>query len=124
MAQNLTAKILTSNEIEFLKEKIEAILSEKGVMIENHPEGLELLKKAGAEVSGIWVKFPKSLIEESLKQVPKQFTLAAMNPKWDMVYPHPEGSFYTRTCTGECITYQKHLNTTILPSMKWRSGQG
>ena len=39
MAQNLTAKILTSNEIEFLKEKIEAILSEKGVMIENHPEG-------------------------------------------------------------------------------------
>jgi trimethylamine--corrinoid protein Co-methyltransferase len=100
MAQNITAKILTSNEIEFFKEKIEVILSEKGVMIENHPEGLELLKKAGAEVSGVWVKFPKSLIEESLKQVPKQFTLAAIDSKWDMVYPHPEGSFYTRTCTG------------------------
>jgi len=100
MAKNLTAKILTSDEIEFFKEKIETILSEKGVMIENHPKGVELLQKAGAEVAGIWVKFPKSLIEESLKQVPKRFTLAAPDPKWDMVYPHPEGSFYTRTCTG------------------------
>ncbi len=100
MAKNLTAKILSSKEIEFLKEKIETILSEKGIIIENHPKGLELLKKGGAEISGQRVKFPKPLIEESLKQVPKQFTLAAIDPKWDMVYPHPEGLFYTRTNTG------------------------
>lgn len=100
MAHNLTAKLLNNSEIEFLKDKIESILTKKGVAIENHPEGLERLKKAGADVSGARVRFPKALIEESLKQVPKQFILAAIDPKWDMVYPHPNGLFYTRTCTG------------------------
>jgi len=102
MALNLSAKILTPDEIGFLKEKVELILSQKGVMIENHPKGLELLKKAGAEVSSsdIWVKFPKPLIEEALKKVPKTFTLAGHDPAWDLPFPHPKKSFYTRTCTG------------------------
>ena len=107
MAKNLTAKILSSKEIEFLKEKIETILSEKGIIIENHPKGLELLKKGGAEISGQRVKFPKPLIEESLKQVPKQFTLAAIDPKWDMVYPIRKACSILEQILVVCITYQK-----------------
>ena len=75
MASDLSIRILSTDEVEFLKEKIQILLTTKGIKIE-HPEVLEILKKAGAEVSessGL-VKFPKSLFEEALKQVPREFT--------------------------------------------------
>lgn len=100
MAKNLSVRLLSDDEIGFLKEKIQILLSTKGVEIE-HPEVMEILKKAGAEVtdSGA-VKFPIPLIEEALKQVPREFTLAGIDPKNDLHFPHPQGLFYTRTNTG------------------------
>lgn len=32
--------------------------------------------------------------------VPEAFTLYAPDESYNMIFPHPEGSFYTRTCTG------------------------
>jgi trimethylamine--corrinoid protein Co-methyltransferase len=102
MAQHLGVKILTSEEIDFFKDRVERVLAEKGVFVENHQEGLELLKKAGAEVSPSdgRVKFPRKLIDDSLKVTPREFTLAAIDPKYDLPLPHPQGLFYTRTNTG------------------------
>jgi trimethylamine---corrinoid protein Co-methyltransferase len=101
MARNLSARILSTEEVEFLKEKIQVLLETKGIHIE-HPEVMEILKKAGAiveEETGS-VKFPKALYEEALKNAPREFTLAAIDPKNDLKFPHPEGSFYVRTNTG------------------------
>lgn len=101
MAGNLSLRILSTDEINFLKEKIQLLLSTKGVKIE-HPEAMEVLKKAGAEVSSSsgLVKFPIPLIDEALKQAPREFTLAGIDPKNDLHFPHPKGLFYTRTNTG------------------------
>jgi len=101
MARDLSVRILSTDEVEFLKDKIQILLSTKGIKIE-HPEVMEILKKAGAEVSessGL-VKFPKQLFDEALKQVPREFTLAGIDPKNDLHFPHPQGLFHTRTCTG------------------------
>jgi len=101
MASDLSIRILSTDEVEFLKEKIQTLLTTKGFKIE-HPEVMEILKKAGAEVSestGL-VKLPKPLFEEALKQVPREFTLAGIDPKNDLKFPHPQGLFHTRTCTG------------------------
>lgn len=101
MARTLTAKILTPNEIEFMKEKVETLLSTKGIKID-HPQVMEILQKAGAEVepaSGS-VKFPKAVIAKALQSIPKSFTLAAPDPQYDLHFPLPDGKFYTRTCTG------------------------
>lgn len=100
MSSKLSAKILSSNELVTMKEKLETILAAKGVKID-HPKVLELLKEAGAEIdaAGI-VKFPKAVIDKALKSVPQTFTLAAPDPQYDLTFPHPQGLFYTRTCTG------------------------
>ena len=100
MARNLRVSLLNQSEIQFLQEKIQILLATKGVVIE-HPDVMEILKKAGAQVepSGV-VKFPVPLMEEALKQVPREFTLAGIEPKNDLHFPHPQGSFYTRTNTG------------------------
>lgn len=102
MAQHLSVKILTSEEIDFFKDRVERVLAEKGVSVENHHEALGLLKKAGAEVSlsDGRVKFPRKLINDALKVAPREFTLAARDPKYDLPFPHPQDLFYTRTNTG------------------------
>jgi trimethylamine:corrinoid methyltransferase-like protein len=99
MARILNAKILSTNEIDIMKEKVETLLSTKGVKID-HPKVMELLKTAGAEVEAGIVKFPKSIIDKALYSIPKSFTLAAPDPQYDLTFPHPDGVFYTRTCTG------------------------
>ncbi|TGE38051.1 hypothetical protein E4K67_08665 [Desulfosporosinus fructosivorans] len=101
MATNLNVRILSTDELEFMKDKVKALLTVKGFKIE-HPEVMEILKKAGAEVteSTGHVKLTSALYDEALKQVPREFTLAAPDPKNDLKFPHPKGLFHTRTCTG------------------------
>ena len=101
MAGVLSARILSTKDIDFMKGKVEALLSTKGVKID-HPKVMELLKNAGAEVEAAsgCVKFPKSIIDKALQSIPKKFTLAAPDPKYDLTFPHPQEVFYTRTCTG------------------------
>lgn len=100
MATGLKVNILTPEELEFLKGKVKVLLTEKGFKIE-HKEVAEILKKAGASVTdkGL-VKLTDSLFEEALKQVPREFTLAGIDPKFDLKFPHPKGLFHTRTNTG------------------------
>ena len=106
---SVKAKILSVDEISRMKEKIEVILSTKGVTVD-HPKVLELLARAGAEVnvSNGNVKFSRPLIAEAVRNVPQTFTLAAVDPKNDLVFPHPEDLFYTRTCTGGMYYYDEN----------------
>ncbi|WP_371372847.1 trimethylamine methyltransferase family protein [Sporomusa aerivorans] len=123
MAKSLNTKILTANELEFLKEKVETLLSAKGVKID-HPQAMEALRNGGAEVdtaTGL-VKFPKTVIDKALQSVPKTFTLAAPDPQYDLTFPHPDGAFYTRTCTGG-MNYLtaggEYHNVTIAEVAEW-----
>lgn len=146
MARSLRAKILSANEITVLKEKVETLLATKGIKID-HPQAMAVLKKAGAEVTAGSVKFPKAVIAQALQSVPRTFTLAAPDPHYDLVFPHPQGAFYTRTCTGgmnyltengeyhnvrieevadwiKLINALEHINFCALPSTSGKSVPG
>ncbi len=56
------------------------ILAETGIEFRDDPTLLEMWRKAGAEVSGVLVKFPKGMLREILKSAPSRFIQHARNP--------------------------------------------
>lgn len=103
---NVKAKLVSDNEIAFLKERVTDVLCEKGMVVD-HPEVLNYLKKAGAIVDDATslVKFPKKLQQEALSQAPKELLLAGVEEKFDLPFPHPKKLFYTRAITGAMSEY-------------------
>jgi trimethylamine--corrinoid protein Co-methyltransferase len=78
-------QVLSADEIARVHECTLEILAETGVRVET-ALGRKYLNDAGAEVDegSHVVRFPKSLVEESLKLAPKEFTLGARRPGWDL----------------------------------------
>ena len=56
------------------------VLSEIGMDF-TLPEARDLLKTAGADISGERVRFDPAMIEELMKSAPSQFTFHARNPE-------------------------------------------
>ena len=102
MATNLQLKFLSTGEVSTIYEKCVEYLSNKGIKVTNHPQTLKLLDKAGAQVNfnDEQVIFPRSIIEEALKTVPRNVKLACRNQREDLILPHPDGLFYTTSNTG------------------------
>jgi len=61
------------------------VLAKTGVRVDT-ARGRQFLKDAGAEVDEHThiVRFPRALVEESLRLAPKGFTLGARRPDWDL----------------------------------------
>lgn len=91
--------VMSAEELALFKNRMETLLSVRGIHLD-HPQMKEELASSGCAVEGDRVRFPSEVIQKALSSVPKKFTLYAPNSKFDMKYPHPKGSFYTRTCTG------------------------
>ena len=78
-------RVLSEDEKTQVHERSLKILAETGVKV-NTAKGRQYLKDAGAEVekNSKIVKFPRALVEESLRLAPKDFTLGARRPGWDL----------------------------------------
>ncbi len=78
-------RILSEDEKTQVHERSLKILAETGIRV-NTAKGRQYLKDAGAEVdeNSKIVKFPRAMVEESLRQAPKDFTLGARRPGWDL----------------------------------------
>jgi len=78
-------QVLSENECSRIHEESLKILTNTGVKVET-PLGRQILKQAGALVdeSTAIAKFPKTLVESSLKQVTKDFVLSARRPGADL----------------------------------------
>jgi trimethylamine--corrinoid protein Co-methyltransferase len=103
-------QVLSENECSRIHEESLKILKNTGIKVET-PQGRQILKQAGAlvdENTNI-VKFPKELVESSLKQVTKDFVLSARRPGADLVMnagestlcPDGEGTMVLDSKTGE-----------------------
>ena len=77
---------LSKNEVELIHETSLTVLEEVGAKVLS-PSVRELLREHGAKVEGEIVKIPSSMVEEALKKAPKEVTLAARDPKWDLKLP-------------------------------------
>ncbi len=65
-----------------IEENAESILAEVGVAFQETPEALDLWRRAGADVDGELVKFPKGMCREIVQQhAPRVYTQHARNPE-------------------------------------------
>jgi trimethylamine--corrinoid protein Co-methyltransferase len=78
-------RVLSEDEKTQVHERSLKILAQTGVKV-NTAKGRQYLKNAGAEVdeNSKIVKFPRAMVEESLRLAPKDFTLGARRPGWDL----------------------------------------
>jgi trimethylamine--corrinoid protein Co-methyltransferase len=85
-------QVLSEDEQAQVHERTLRILANTGIRVDT-AQGRRILKDAGAKVDGSTnvVRFPRGLVEESLKLAPKEFTLGARRPGWDL-----------RMNTGDC----------------------
>ena len=118
-------KPLNSEDIASIYDKCFYYLSEKGIRVADHPRALEMLDKAGAEVDfdAEHIKFPKDIIENTLRTVPRSFTIAGGSERYDLPIPHPDGLFYTLINTGANSYLEPGSNitrdTTIADMAEW-----
>ena len=84
---------MTPAELAFFKDKIEALLIQRGIEVD-HAELLAALAEKGAVVEGQKVKFTKALIDQAVAAVPQHFTLASPSGQYDLTFPCDPDSFY------------------------------
>jgi trimethylamine--corrinoid protein Co-methyltransferase len=72
-------ELLSADEIESIHETSLEVLQEIGMEV-MLPEARDLLVKAGADVKGERVRYPRGLVEQCLATVPSSFTFHARNP--------------------------------------------
>jgi len=78
-------QLLSEDERASVHERTLKILAETGLRVDT-AKGRRVLRSAGAEVDENThiVRFPRALVEESLRLAPKEFTLGARRPGWDL----------------------------------------
>jgi len=78
-------EILSDDQVEAIHQASLTILEEIGMDF-LHPEALEILRAAGAEIEsgGERVRFDRGLIAEAIARAPASFTLHARNPDHDL----------------------------------------
>ena len=78
-------QVLSEDQLAQVHERSLSVLSRTGVRVET-ARGRAILEDAGADVdkSTCIVRFPRTLVEDSLRSAPKDFTLGARRPGWDL----------------------------------------
>jgi trimethylamine:corrinoid methyltransferase-like protein len=101
MNLNPRVTFFNQDQLELMKTRAFELLDQRGVKMD-HPEVLQFLRKAGAnvDVDTKVVRFPKSFLEALLRQVPERITLAGRIEQDNLEIPCPDGTFCTRTNTG------------------------
>lgn len=77
--------VLSDDECAQVHERTLRVLARTGVRVET-AQGRQFLREAGAEVDENThvARFPRSLVEGALRLAPKEFTLGARRPGWDL----------------------------------------
>ncbi len=75
-----TYDILSEENLIRIEGAADRILAETGIEFRDDPDALDLWRKAGAELDGLRVRFPKGMLREVLASAPRNFTQHARNP--------------------------------------------
>lgn len=75
-----TYDILSEENLLRIEAVADRILAEIGIEFRDDPAALDLWRKAGAEIEGLRVRFPKGMLREILASAPSTFTQYARNP--------------------------------------------
>ena len=83
---------LSDSEVEQIHEASLRILKETGVRVPSE-KVRKLLAENGAEIDGDIVKITKPMVEEAVRRAPREITLGARDPKYDLKIPTEEFPF-------------------------------
>ena len=72
---------LSTDQVEAILNQAEWLMEEIGLRWADHPNSLEIWKKAGADVRGDMVHLPRGMARELAKTCPTEFTQVASNPE-------------------------------------------
>lgn len=75
-----TYDILSEENLIRIEDAADRILAETGIEFRDDPVALDHWRRAGAQVEGLLVRFPKGMLREILASAPAQFTQHARNP--------------------------------------------
>jgi trimethylamine--corrinoid protein Co-methyltransferase len=74
--------VLDEEGLQIIERNADTILQEVGIEFRDEPEALELWKKAGADVKGTRIRFPRGLCRSIIqKSAPKEYIQHARNPE-------------------------------------------
>ncbi len=74
-------EVLNEEGLALIERNAETILAETGIIFRDDPEALAIWKRAGADVNGEIVKFPRGMCRELVqKNAPREFVQHARNP--------------------------------------------
>ena len=74
-------EVLNSEGLELLEHNADTILEEIGIDFRDDPESLEIFRKAGADVQGERVRFPRGMCRQIVQRhAPREFMQYARNP--------------------------------------------
>jgi len=95
------AHFLNDTSMDFLKQRVFALLEDYGVVVV-HPKAHAAFLKAGAKqgADNNRLRLPRALVEEALAATPKTALLAGKKPELDLQVPRTDGGFIMRTGTG------------------------
>jgi trimethylamine--corrinoid protein Co-methyltransferase len=101
MSFNTRMRYYNEEQLELIKDRTYDLLEKRGARVD-HKKILDLFHQEGAEVNFETkiVKLPRAFVDKQLAKAPKEFILGGRNGKHALKFPHPEGLFHTRTCTG------------------------
>ncbi len=98
------AKLLNDNEVKEIHESSLWILENVGIKVRNN-EARELFVKAGCKLDedNLTVKFPRSLVEEQIKNFVPKFTFRGRNPDFDITLPDDRPCIVTASSAPDII---------------------
>jgi len=74
-------EVLDEEGLQLIENNADRILEETGIEFRDMPEALEILKKGGAEIDGVRVRFPRGLCRSIIQaSAPREYTQHARNP--------------------------------------------
>ena len=78
--------VLNEEALETIEHSAETVLEEIGIEFREFPEALELLRKAGADIDGERVRFPRGMCRSIIQaSAPSEYTQHARNPERNVV---------------------------------------
>ena len=100
-AGRVRARVLSETQVGDLREKALELLESYGVVI-IHPAAKAALVKAGAAegTAANRLRLPRGLVEEALRETPKEARLCGKLEARDLLLPRGDGQFVMRTGTG------------------------
>lgn len=116
IVRNINFSVLGKDKVERIHEASLFLLEEVGMKITGD-RTLEKLKQKGAVIEGDIVKFPRAVVEEALRTVPKEVTLYTRDGKPNMVINSKNNVYFgTHSDQLEYLDYKNNQARTYLKS--------